>query len=275
MDLKELQKELKKIDNGLNIYYDRKHLPNRIKLHYDGSAYPIYDFSTQKYNEENCLKYIPDKLHTLNALLGAYYADKPEKTANNETDKVDGIFQAKLIKDIKDHLALMNEDHKNGYFELITHLSDPLKIILNHDGYQSIIYNFETKNFIYDSLRYITKPEFYALQNGMNAYWKDRLEENIDTAINTSKNPFKKYTDHLADVLKEKNEAYGDSFSKSVDTYGLATIGIRLSDKYNRIENLITENIFSKNGESLQDTLLDNAGYSILALKYLEDRRND
>ena len=76
-------------------------------------------------------------------------------------------------------------------------------------------------------------------------------------------------------MLKEKNEAYGDSFSKSVDTYGLATIGIRLSDKYNRIENLITENIFSKNGESLQDTLLDNAGYSILALQYLEDRRNE
>lgn len=273
MDLKNLQKELNKIDPNLFIDQDKKAID--ISYENDIGRALIYDFSTQKYNEENCLKYIPDKLHTLNALLGAYYADKKEIPANSETNKADDIVQIKLIKDIKDHLALMNEDHGNGYFELITHLSDPLKIILNHDGYQSIIYNFETKNFIYDSLRYITKPEFYALQNGMNAYWKDRIELNIDTAINTSKNPFKKYTDHLADVLKEKNEAYGDSFSKSVDTYGLATIGIRLSDKYNRIENLITENIFSKNGESLQDTLLDNAGYSILALKYLEDRRNE
>jgi hypothetical protein len=29
-------------------------------------------------------------------------------------------------------------------------------------------------------------------------------------------NPFKKYTDHLAETLESKNKAYGDSFTKSV-----------------------------------------------------------
>ncbi|MBD5431660.1 MAG: DUF1599 domain-containing protein, partial [Lactobacillus sp.] len=73
-------------------------------------------------------------------------------------------------------------------------------------------------------------------------------------------NDFKKYTDHLAEVLQQKNNAYGDSFTKSVDKYGLSVIGVRLSDKYNRIEHLITNNEMKENDESLEDTLLDIAG---------------
>ncbi len=52
-------------------------------------------------------------------------------------------------------------------------------------------------------------------------------------------NIFQKYTDNLANVLQSKNKAYGDSFTKSVDKYGLSVIGVRLSDKYNRIEHLL------------------------------------
>ena len=88
-------------------------------------------------------------------------------------------------------------------------------------------------------------------------------------------NPFKDYTNHLAEILQEKNDAYGDSFTKSVDKYGLSVIGVRLSDKYNRIEHLITHNELKKNDESLEDTLLDMAGYSILALKYLEEHKDE
>lgn len=87
--------------------------------------------------------------------------------------------------------------------------------------------------------------------------------------------PFKELTDHLAEVLLKKNRAYGDSFTKSVDTYGLPVIGVRLSDKYNRIEHLITNDEFLENDESLQDTLLDMAGYSILALKYLKEHEDE
>ncbi len=88
-------------------------------------------------------------------------------------------------------------------------------------------------------------------------------------------NPFKKYTDHLAETLLEKNQAYGDSFAKSVDDYGLKVIGIRLSDKYNRIKHLVNNSELKENDESLEDTLLDMAGYSILALKYLKEHEND
>lgn len=88
-------------------------------------------------------------------------------------------------------------------------------------------------------------------------------------------NSFKEFTDQLAETLLEKNQAYGDSFTKSVDRYGLSVIGVRLSDKYNRIEHLITNHELKENDESLEDTLLDMAGYSILGLKYLEEHKNE
>lgn len=46
-------------------------------------------------------------------------------------------------------------------------------------------------------------------------------------------NSFKDYTNHLAEVLQEKNNAYGDSFTKSVDEDGLLVLKIRLGDKLN------------------------------------------
>lgn len=88
-------------------------------------------------------------------------------------------------------------------------------------------------------------------------------------------NSFKTYTDKLAVTLEQKNQAYGDSFTKSIEKYGLSVIGIRLSDKYNRIEHLITNNELKENDESLKDTLLDTAGYAILCLKYLEEHKDE
>ena len=88
-------------------------------------------------------------------------------------------------------------------------------------------------------------------------------------------NPFKFYTDKLAATLQEKNQAYGDSFTESVDKFGKTVIAVRLSDKFNRICNLIKRGELKENDESLEDTLLDTAGYAILALKYLKEHKNE
>lgn len=88
-------------------------------------------------------------------------------------------------------------------------------------------------------------------------------------------NPFKFYTDKLAAILGAKNQAYGDSFTKSVDEDGLLVLKIRLGDKFNRINELIKNRKFKENDESLEDTLLDMAGYSILGLKYLKEHENE
>lgn len=88
-------------------------------------------------------------------------------------------------------------------------------------------------------------------------------------------NHFKKYTDNLADILQAKNDAYGDSFTKSVDEDGLLVLKIRLGDKFNRISELIKNRKLKENDESLEDTLLDMAGYSILGLKWLKEHENE
>ena len=88
-------------------------------------------------------------------------------------------------------------------------------------------------------------------------------------------NPFLTYTDKLAGTLYSKNQAYGDSFTESVDKFGKTVIAVRLSDKFNRICNLIKRGELKENDESLEDTLLDLAGYSILGLKYLKEHENE
>lgn len=88
-------------------------------------------------------------------------------------------------------------------------------------------------------------------------------------------NKFLEYTNYLANVLQQKNLAYGDSFTKSLDEDGLLVLKIRLGDKLNRISSLIKRGELKENDESLEDTLLDMAGYSILALKYLKEHENE
>ncbi len=88
-------------------------------------------------------------------------------------------------------------------------------------------------------------------------------------------NKFKPYTDKLAATLEQKNQAYGDSFTKSLDEDGLLVLKIRLGDKFNRISELIKNRKLKENDESLADTLLDTAGYAVLGLKYLEEHSNE
>lgn len=101
----------------------------------------------------------------------------------------------------------------------------------------------------------------------------DELLTQFDRTETT--NPFKPYTDKLAAILGAKNQAYGDSFTKSIDEDGLLVLKIRLGDKFNRISELIKNRKLKENDESLEDTLLDMAWYSILALKYLKEYKNE
>lgn len=85
-------------------------------------------------------------------------------------------------------------------------------------------------------------------------------------------NPFKDYTNHLAETLQEKNADYGDSFSRSVDKFGIIAAVVRLEDKFNRLENLTANGGKEKvKDESLADTALDISGYGLLLYKYLKE----
>ena len=81
---------------------------------------------------------------------------------------------------------------------------------------------------------------------------------------------FKKQTDKMNDVFAIKNRNYGNSFEISLDKYGIIAALTRLSDKFNRLETLILKGENGTNDESVADTLIDLANYSIMTAVYLK-----
>lgn len=77
-------------------------------------------------------------------------------------------------------------------------------------------------------------------------------------------------TEQMNITYESKNNDYGDSFGESVKKYGLISALTRISDKFNRLESLILNQYQQVKGESLKDTLLDLACYSIMTIIELE-----
>lgn len=197
MTTEELQERLDKIDISL-VIRETNTFPHSKPLGIVYISAPfeddhvIYNFTNQKYDEENCLKFIPTKIHDLNKLLDEYYEGRKEILASDSENSVDSTDPEKPV-------------------------IEPAEIADNH-------------------------------------------------------NPFKKYTDKLAEILQEKNDDYGDSFSMSVDKFGIIAAVVRLEDKFNRLENLTANGDKEKvKDESLADTALDISGYGLLLYKYLKE----
>lgn len=70
-------------------------------------------------------------------------------------------------------------------------------------------------------------------------------------------------------VVKNKN--YGNSFETSLDKYGMIAALTRISDKFNRAENLILINSAGTSDESLVDTLFDMANYCMMTAIYIKN----
>lgn len=78
----------------------------------------------------------------------------------------------------------------------------------------------------------------------------------------------------LAETYKKKDTDYGNSFSQSIDKYGYVAGLVRMSDKFNRAENLLLNNKEALvNDESAVDTLLDLAAYSIMLAMEVINRK--
>ena len=74
----------------------------------------------------------------------------------------------------------------------------------------------------------------------------------------------------LHKIYIAKNIAYGNSFSKTFDDYGIISALVRMSDKWNRINSLASGAKNDVNDESIIDTLLDLANYAIMTVMELE-----
>lgn len=80
--------------------------------------------------------------------------------------------------------------------------------------------------------------------------------------------------DHQYNVFVRKNHDYGNSFEKSLDTFGLVAGVVRMNDKF---ERLVSLNDPSKDAqiasESLVDTLEDLSNYAAMAACWLKGKK--
>lgn len=85
---------------------------------------------------------------------------------------------------------------------------------------------------------------------------------------------FEEITDKLNTLYAKKNAAYDNSFSKTFNSLGIISAVTRIGDKYNRLENLVKNSNIDNLGESIEDTLMDLASYSIMTLMELNKASN-
>ena len=74
----------------------------------------------------------------------------------------------------------------------------------------------------------------------------------------------------LHETYKQKNNAYGDSFGLSFSTWGISAAMVRMSDKWNRINNLAKHPEVDHGDEAITDSLLDLANYCLMTILELE-----
>jgi len=83
---------------------------------------------------------------------------------------------------------------------------------------------------------------------------------------------FEEITTAMLDLYKRKNSDYGNSVAKTFDEYGLVSFLVRIEDKLNRVATLTKKSTTEQQvkDEKIEDTLLDLANYSIMALIELD-----
>lgn len=102
------------------------------------------------------------------------------------------------------------------------------------------------------------------------------------TEINENVKQFNELAQSMCELYEKKNADYGDSFNISLDKYGIIAALTRMSDKFNRVENLILNKddngniVFSDikvKDEKLEDTLIDLANYAMMTVLWMKNMR--
>ena len=79
----------------------------------------------------------------------------------------------------------------------------------------------------------------------------------------------------LRETYISKNEDYGDSFTKSLDDFGMIAGIVRIGDKYERIKQLTKSGERKVKDETIQDTVEDMANYCIMLAAWFREQKED
>lgn len=88
--------------------------------------------------------------------------------------------------------------------------------------------------------------------------------------MNNNVTRFAEVTTQMLNLYEVKNRNYGDSFDKSLDADGLLVSKIRIGDKVNRFGSLLKQGSTGTTDESLRDTLIDLANYTVMTIMWLD-----
>lgn len=88
---------------------------------------------------------------------------------------------------------------------------------------------------------------------------KSKVDRHLDICIEMNK------------LYEKKNHDYGDSFHQTFTEEGFAMARIRLADKFNRFKTLSKGAEVLVGDESIRDTLIDLANYSIMTVLEMDD----
>lgn len=112
------------------------------------------------------------------------------------------------------------------------------------------------------------------------AYGYDDPKLYLDMLFDTYRRDGIELVEDHVDILEEmavtyakKNADYGDSFNRSLDNRGLLTAVISIEHKFNRLDELVHNDILVEN-ETYRDTLMDLANYAVMTIMWL-DRKED
>lgn len=87
---------------------------------------------------------------------------------------------------------------------------------------------------------------------------------------------FKNITESMLDLYTRKNSDYGNSVADTFDRFGLESFLVRLYDKLNRATQLSQKGYEQKVvDEKIEDTLMDMANYSIMALIEMDRAKSE
>ena len=103
----------------------------------------------------------------------------------------------------------------------------------------------ENKMFCYSKCRFIKVPE---------------VNEVYESEIVT-------IAKEIGQLVEKKDKDYNSAFAKTLKEYGNVVYFIRIDDKLNRLKNLMLNNNNAEVNESVEDTLKDIIGYTLLMLK--------
>lgn len=96
--------------------------------------------------------------------------------------------------------------------------------------------------------------------------------EEANEKESNSCNKFEMIIKEMSELYEIKNANYGNSFYEQFKEYGMTSVCIRLDDKLRRLKTLNSKGSNGTNDESLRDTLIDLANYSVMAIMELDNK---